>query len=441
MSGPGQQCISESWQLADLPRELLLEVFAHLLARAERSWDTACEPMGAASSVLRFAVQLAAVCRSWREAAVLAVKAQPELELQPSATLPAQYLSPLLAELAAGRQEIALRQPLLAAPEAAVFLTDASPKLLRALGPHSASAAMGSMLAECEGLCDLLCDGGLVPTELPPDLQFLVVCLESGSNSQHLSAVLQSVSDLDELGELKLYLAEVVLPDPLPDLFGLYWLTLCFEYRGSTRLQNFGALALRSQAGLGLAFEVSILEAQSASARQRLWAALAAASPLEQLRLSWRRSGYWFEPSRAEGMSPAELQALASVHCEQLVVTGLLEYPFAGQLLATLQCHQVFSRQHYFSQASTVGWSELTAQAGVYILELHTPASLTVQGCVGKLPAFQEPWALVLNKPEQSVVRGLPLSNFTTGPRSFLVWCNPAMTAATLKAANRMLRL
>ena len=48
--------------LADLPEELLREVFGHLLKQADTSWQ-ARTPMGPACSVLRIAITLASVSR------------------------------------------------------------------------------------------------------------------------------------------------------------------------------------------------------------------------------------------------------------------------------------------------------------------------------------------------------------------------------------------
>ena len=392
--------------------------------------------MGPASSVLRIAITLATVSQHWRAATLLAVKALPSLELRPSGDLAPHHLSPLLAELVAGRPEITLQCPLLATDEAADFIDTAKPKVLRAHGPHSASAEVSQLLASCEGLRNLLCGRGLVPTHLPPHLAFLVVSLYGADASQHLSTILSTVSAQAYLFELKVWLSgcDVVVPQPLPHLSEICYFTLCFEYSPETKLQHFGALQSAAADHVSLSCEVTLIDAESSSVRQRLWAALGEVR-FGQLRLSL------LECSARATLSAAEVQQLASVHCGELVLIAFLRAPFLVPLLQTLSFAELYCHDRFSARSSTRSWAAFTSQAGVYLLEVTAGAVLTVSGCNATLPVFDKPWALIIRQPSEGVVRGLPLSGFRAGPCGHLVWSNHAVTDMYLRDAYAMLRL
>ena len=308
--------------------------------------------------------------------------------------------------------------------------------MLRAYGPHEASAEVGQLLAEREGLSSLLCGDGLVPIELPPNLEFLVVCLEGPNSSTQLSSVLSTVSALPHLFELKVWLSDsrVSLPNPLPSLRSLCYLTLCFDYSSDTRLHHFAALQAALAEDVYLSCEVLLFDVQFTGVRQRLWAALACVC-FERLRLTLE------SVSTGDTASSAELRQLASVRCGELVLSGLLAVQSGGQLLENLQAAQLYCHDQYVDRDSSLAWSRLTVRAGVYVLEVHPAAKLTIDGCSATLPAFDKPWAVVVRQPQQGVVRGLPLSSFRPGPQGHLVWSNHAMTDRCLKAAYAALRL
>ena len=192
------------------------------------------------------------------------------------------------------------------------------------------------MLAGREGLTRLLCGEGFVPARLPPNLEFLVVCLEGPDASLHLSSALSVACELPHLFELKVWLSgcSVSLPDPFPCLSSLCYLTLCYEYGQHTRLQRFQALRLAAADEILVACEVRMCTAESTASRQRLWAALACVH-LEELRLSLE------SVSVEDAASPAELQQLGAVHCGQLVLSDLLGSCFVAQLLHTLHAPQL----------------------------------------------------------------------------------------------------
>ena len=392
--------------------------------------------MGPAGAVLRIAMTLTSVSRQWREATLQAVKALPSLKLQPDKDLPPRFLSPLLAELVEGRPDISLHVPLLNTPEAGDFIDAAAPGLLRAYGPHSASAEVSDLLATCEGLRDLYFGQGLVPTSLPPYLGYLVVCLDGAGASQHLSTVLSTAASHSELMELKVWLSgcDVVLPEPFPDLGGICDFTVCFDYSSETKLQHFAALEAAAAGHVSLDCEISMTSAESSPVRQRLWAALGQVR-FEQLRISVEYA------SDGDDSSPAELPQLASVHCGKLVLCGLLGGQFTDQLLHNIHCAQLCCHDQIWDHPSSLSWSQLTVRAGIYMIELHHGAGITVEGCSGCLPAFDQAWALVLVQPQQGKIRGLPLSSFRAGPHGHLVWGNHAVTEARLKAAYAEMRV
>ena len=70
----------------------------------------------------------------------------------------------------------------------------------------------------------------------------------------------------------------------------------------------------------------------------------------------------------------------------------------------------------------------------MYVIELDTRTSLTVEDCAGGLPDFEQPWALVQH-PDKGSIIGVPASLFRPGPRGCLVWRNKAATDAYLVAA------
>ena len=356
-----------------------------------------------------------------------AVRGREHLDLCPLSFLPPLYLSPLLAEMAHGRHAISLGCPLLTTPETYNFVEQAEFESVVAHGPHSASAAVGSLLAGCDGLHALSCEGGLVPTQFPVDLEFLRIWL-GNKRADQLCPVLQCVLDLPVLYELQLLLeTRVLFPAQVLDFGALRRLTLCIYVAHDTVLENFAALRPAAAAGVSVRVEIS-LQMGSSRLRQRLWAALAQLPPLQQLRLKLVFGGW------GEAPSPEELQPSASLRCAELVLSYVLESPFADLVLRLVTCTQLCSQSYFCGKPSTLTWSQLSSRAGVYALQISTIDELLVTGCDGSLPLFAEPWACVIQQP-QGLVTGLPIEAFQPGPAGCLVWRNAAASDQAVLAA------
>ena len=178
-----------------------------------------------------------------------------------------------------------------------------------------------------------------------------------------------------------------------------------------------------------------------APTRQQAWAALAAGPHLERLHVIWGLAGSGFQSASA-----GELQLLASVPCTQLIASDLLGLPSAQQFLGARCCEQLLCHNRYSFTRPALSWSHLSSRAGAYVLEvceMRCCTELNIGDCWGALPAFCEPWALIIVTPPEwgGMLHGLPLHSFKPGPFGHLAWTNPAMSRAGLTAACELLGL
>ena len=60
--------------------------------------------------------------------------------------------------------------------------------------------------------------------------------------------------------------------------------------------------------------------------------------------------------------------------------------------------------------------------------------SFSVTSCDDIMPAYAQPWALVLKLSDHIEIHGLPLRHFVRGPRGHLVWRNDRVSDADLVA-------
>ena len=430
------QACSRTWRLnllsvsADLPLDLLARIFSRILV-LPAVWGTVTPGGQDDIQRLRPAVILASVSRHWREAAIQALQSRADKPLNVDANLWSGYLlSPLLISLVRGRRAIMMSCTLLATLEALHFLHQTQPDALRAHGSYEESGSVGSRLADCHHLSSLECVGGFIPDAWPPSLRSLDVNPRSSLTSfadQHVADLLLSALALPTLQELKLSLstARVLLPSKLRCLDSLRRLSIAFTCTSGAQLQNFAALRTAAAGGVCVSLEVD-LETGEASVRHKLWRALAQASPFDQLHL---------ELGSAQPLaSAAELQLLASVECKQLVLVNALDAAFAQQVLGSLRHSQLYCAI-WWADSNSLSWTHLSGHAGIYMLETGHGQTLTIEHFARTVPAFAEPWALVIKQPQEGVLRGLPTHAFRAGPQGHLVWSNSAVTDSSLVAA------
>ena len=154
----------------DLPLHLWVHVHGLLLASMPRT-EAGC--FGKASAVLRQALQLAATCRLWRQAAIQATQAL-GLMVVPGSAVPPQYLSPLLGDLVTGCN-LQLTGPILLATYLSRFLDLARPTGLSVTGADLCSKRAVVSLASATSVRVLVCLDELLPQHWPPDLESLTV--------------------------------------------------------------------------------------------------------------------------------------------------------------------------------------------------------------------------------------------------------------------------
>ena len=391
-----------------------------------------------------------------------------------------------VSRLAASLDTITLHHPLLAAPSVPRFLELGPPELC-AFAPESASSAVGEELVRCMVLRKLTCFGGLLPTAYPPGLTSLDIVFTRFSRPQRrdseeldpdklresLAEMLQqlreqiqegcrepdkpytfppctheparqsqlvtSLQGLPSLTELSLHFGNQVgeaeaCPDPevelyvgaelaqLPSLRLLRVELLCAFCTQSFDVHGFGAAAA---AGVRVELGVSFAGDCPTPARERLWYALGKAAPVSQLCLTFEHVG-----ELDEDVNALEKRLLPSVRCTELLLLIHHEHYLCASLLPRLDFE--VAQVSFIPWANvTLPWSALSSRSGVYIVSSF--CSLTIMDCNGRMPEFEQGWALVLRQEEQERVKGLPLSAFRLGSRGSWVWGDsPALHAAEL---------
>ena len=431
-----------------MPAELWALAFQQLLRQApDGEWGNI---FSRDTPKLALAVQLASVCRLWRQAAAIAGHSTPQLEHLCAFDAAQGYLSPLLAELGAGRRTLLLSDVALTGPTGVTYLELARPGELRVYNSAVGCTDPGATLARCLSLRRLSCSAGLLPSAFPPRLQALHVELPMGQRSQdgalacrqQTSVLLSSLQALPELAELSLqYQTSSSLPEhalQLPP--ALRSLNFSFEYRFRDSVGSLAALQQAAAQGIKVALQVrlweELYEEFSSADMGRLWAALAHLPKSAKLKLSaWAESsfGMLLRDEQAESSEYPELSLPKQLCCKELILNGMFSLQYFGQLLCTVRAETaIYHRSVSYRTWDPLPWSWLILRPCVCIIELapseHSCSSkdnapgLTVSDCPGSLPDFAQPWALVLRHSHLGFLAGVPLAEFEPGPRECLVW-------------------
>ena len=444
-----------------LSHDLLIAVFQLLLDSAGRGrWN---EALRGETPRLRQAVQLCAVCSSWRRAAVQAMHECGALAwLEPDPQLAPVAMSPLLGQLVSGCRHLVLATSLLVAPRLPRLLEHARPAILSVRGPHDAGEAAGAALALCSAVQELRCTGGVLPLGYPPDVQALTLALpfplyaqwspdpwvldqRARQEAQATDALLGSLRRLAGLRDLAL--TGCVLHSTLLNQRGsfagfptLRCLTVQVDQFDACQPGfDLAPLGAATSAGIRVQLHLSLQEAASLSSRPGVWMALcttlAALPPLFRVKL--------FNLQPGSRLPHAADQLLASVRCKELALTFRLcdSMPEPADLLPALSCGLLCCRFQEVRRSSfSLHWSTLSSRPGIYLLEPRPYSTLYVTHCPGSLPCWPgRCWALVLVQPELGSVQGLPLNLFERGPRGLLVWRTPGLAHCLLEKAYAML--
>ena len=327
----------------------------------------------------------------------------------------------------------------------------ADPALLQGVQPgklhmsveDGTSEAVGAVLARCPSLREIQLVGSLAPAAYPPGLRSLTIDFgdEETGTAEQVTSLLGGLAGLASLTELELTFVESGsgLSGAFSQLPALQRFSVDITFARTSGAVDLSLLQSAAAHGITVAFCVTLCAWDGMllprRVRQKLWAALAAVPSLHQLQL---KDG--IEDWDQLPLSRDEAQQLAAVRCRELILPeGLLSEVFGPYLTGCVSCEAVLLYHCFPGPSNTLLWAVLAARPGVYVLQ--TDGELTVMQCPGVLPAFDSPWALVLEVPEQGIFQGLPTSLFLPGPRGHLVWRNSAALDSHLAAAYDKLQL
>ena len=428
---------------AELPEHLLAAVLQLVLEQAPTSWQG---PFREASGLLRLAVQLSTVCRSWRQAAAHAVTV---VDVRPNYYMPPQYLSSLLGHLVAGCNAMELSTPLLASSQAPQFLEIAQPGQLLVRdrqhfvgSSHQHNAAVGKALARCSSVRVLTISAQLQPTAWPPNLQSLKTgCLWHLNPAERLyraTSLLQSLQGLSCLAQLTLgHFAglEAILaePDCFAGLTALRELTVHLNRLHAA--PSFSTTSLSAAASHGVHVGISLELSWSSDAlptRLALWAGLADCSNLSRLHIRTLAQA---------PISSTEQQLMAAISCSELVLyatTLTSVMPAQVQALLGIRSELLYCALSTFFQG-TLDCSLLAARPGIYVACNVRLTGIT--GCPAFPPAFAQGWAVVLLQSSDALIQNLPGPCIVPGPQGHLVWRNSHVTDAMLIRAYKLLNI
>ena len=429
-----------------LPEHVLALILTNLLRQTDlfpsAPWSysttarTQQDPFYHSTAALRQSILLAAVSRSWRQAAAQAVAAL-SLPLRVRHNVPASYLSQLLGQLLAGRHSIHLPSPLLAAPPTSSFLNAVSSAAL-GVGtiPAHRLAQVGAVLSSCTSLRTLVWEHSILPPAWPPTLQHLTLHRLSAPPNALLQG-LQGLSNLETLVLHSFSPSAVALAQPacFAPLQALRQLTVHLRHIPKVQPLDLSALAAAAGRGVSLRVQACFDWLDDAAPRLRLWKALAQISPVDHLQL-----GVDSDVTSSADVSAAERQLLQAISCWQLVTKFWTESCSLQQPLALLsvRAEQLCCELHPYCHGFTIAWSLLAATPGYFVVS--SSCGFRVTGCAGGLPAFAQGWALMLKEGPSGVpwlgkLEGLPLGQFVPGPRGHRVWRNSAASDLCLADA------
>ena len=407
--------LDSSCRAAELPQDLLALVLGHLL-QAQADGGEPAGPFRQHTPLLRTALNLAVVCRAWRQAMLRAMELQRgALVLHPAPECAPESLSGLLGKVAAGCGEVQLDGTLLTSSTVPRFLEAARPRLLTASAATDAGL-VGASLGLCGYVRSLKYCAGVLPPSWPPNLQELELRLAHSALAADLQQSLGEASQLHTL-TVDYPSGHATLP-ALPTLIGLRLVTMRCWCTNYTAVYNFSGLEAAALQGARVAVCVR-LYAPSQSKWQRSYTCVLLLPHLDQLQLrvgtSLRGDLLVFKPQQP-------------LRCRQLVLFAghqqTLEYLLRAVRCETCFCHLKIDGT---SVTGALQCTALAAQPGLYVLDSDAP--LTVLGCAGQQPAFTEGWALVVTK---QWAQGLSPDWFSAGPRGHPVWRNSAVSDADL---------
>ena len=399
----------------ELPDVLWAKVLALVLA--EVPWLDE-KPFGRATARLRLLLNLAAVSKGLRRAAVAAGQAQPLISMSADPQLPPHYLSRALAGVAGRLAHLNSGNPLLASPEAAAFLETACVDGLRADFSGSDAAAAEAMGDQAAGWVTVgrlvwICQQApLLPGSLPPCLDELIVrfqCDAGPAAVQELFTELSACPSVTRL-ELDFHAKPAALPQGLPWPASLERLRLSFGGPLAARQLDLGLLRQVDTTAVKVVLRASKLGLGSL---QRLLRSVPPGCHLDQLELVL-----------ADPMPPAAQLALGAITTRLTYIHSPLFEVLSHQVLSHLPAAQ---HRLLALDIAAVSWTALSAPGTCTFLAdgpMHRLLDVTVQGCTGVMPDHVQPWAVFVR--DWDSVRGLPRKMFERLPSGWWVWQNGA---------------
>ena len=252
----GFQSRSHRLAAAELNVDVWALALEHVLHEPGRSRFH--QPLGRASATLALAIRLASVCKLWRCAAVQATQRVLQPDLNPCAGMEPRFLSPLLADLVAGRRTLSMACPLQAAPRAPAWIERAGPGKLTIEGTSHRRVALGAGLACCKSLGSFHCLNVKLPS-FPPNLHTLCVDYTTGFQRGSGRKMLRDLPRLTRLEHLTLLCANsAALPDHIPYPASLRFLTLSTALMPGDSVGSLAALCQAAEQGVSTQLGVGL---------------------------------------------------------------------------------------------------------------------------------------------------------------------------------------